>query len=280
MALQDGAAHKLSYSLTGDSGCRFCCLCLNAWSSISEVLDEDGNPLMICTMCKISDMKPAADADLLQAVDRLAHRKATITEANIFKRWQKASGLVHQPSGLLLDPSLRAANVLRPVSEYCHDPMHTLVANGVLNVVMWLVLVALGHHMDIWGSLYSYVKLWSNPLPFKAGNLHEIFNRKREKSCKDAKKFKCVASDLLSVYPILGVFVQGILQRGDCACKAELTAFLRCCDLMDLVMAIPLGIISPQALREAVDAFLGACKEADWELIGSCIWLNTWRSGA
>ena len=55
------------------------------------------------------------------------------------------------------------------------------------------------------------------------------------------------------------------MQRGDCACKVELTAFLRCCDLMDLVMAIPLGIISPQALREAVDAFLGACKDAGWE---------------
>ena len=206
MALQDGAAHKLIYCIKGDSGCRFCCLCLNAWSSVSEVLGEDGSPLMICTMCKISDMKPATDADLLQAVDRLAHRKATITEANIFKRWQKASGLVHQPNGLLLDPSLRAANVLRPVSQYCHDPMHTLVANGVLNVVMWLVLVALGHHLDIWGSLYSYVKLWSNPLRFKAGNLHEIFSRKREKSCKDAKKFKCMASDLMSVYPILCVF--------------------------------------------------------------------------
>ena len=84
MALQDGAAHKLVYCIKGDSGCRFCCLCLTAWSSVSEVLDEDGNPLMICTMCKISDMKPATDADLLQAVDRLTYRKTTISNPEIF----------------------------------------------------------------------------------------------------------------------------------------------------------------------------------------------------
>ena len=250
--------------LKGDSGCRFCCLCLNAWSSVSEVLDDDGNPLMICVMCKMSEMKPATDADLLEAVDRLAYRKATLKNP-IFENWQKASGLVHQPNGLLLDPALRSNGILRPVSQYCHDPMHTMVANGVMNVVLWLLLVALGGHMDIWASLHSYIQLWFTPIHFKASKLHEMFNRKQETSCKSAKKFKCIASELLGVYPILACFCQSVLQRGDCRCKFELEAFVKCCDLMDLVMAIPLGIVSPKALQEAVEGLLIACKAAGWE---------------
>jgi hypothetical protein len=265
MALQDGAAHKFVYCIKGDSGCRFCCLCLNAWNSVSEVLDEEGNPLMVCTMCKVSDMRLASDTDILQAVDRLAHRRATITNETVFERWQKASGLVHQPNGLLLDPALRSIDVLRPCSQYCHDPMHTMVANGVMNVVMWLVLAALSHHMDIWGSLYSYVALWHIPKHFKGNGLHEMFSRKRERSCKEAKKFKCIASELLGVYPIVAYFFQNIIQRGDCECKLELSAFLKCCDLMDLFMFIPLGLVSPKALREAVEGLLEACMDAGWE---------------
>ena len=171
------------------------------------MLDDDGNPLMICVMCKMSEMKPATDADLLEAVDRLAYRKATLKNP-IFENWQKASGLVHQPNGLLLDPALRSNGILRPVSQYCHDPMHTMVANGVMNVVLWLLLVALGEHMDIWASLRSYIQLWFTPIHFKASKLHEMFTRKRETSCKSAKKFKCIASELLGVYPILAFFAK------------------------------------------------------------------------
>lgn len=273
MALQDGAAHKYVYGLKGDSGCRFCCICLNAWASVSEVLDEDGNPLMICVMCKVSEMVPATDADLLGAIDRLAHRRATIRNNATFERWQKASGLNHQPNGLLLNPDLRSKNILRPCSQYCHDPMHTMVANGVMQVVLWCLLVELGHHMDIWSCLHSYIQLWFIPVHFKASKLHEMFGKKREMSCKDAKKFKCLASEMLGVYPILAFFFQSILQRGDCACKLELKAFLMCCDLMDLMMAIPLEIVSPTALQDAVENFLLASKNAGCKFIKKFHWL-------
>jgi hypothetical protein len=92
-----------------------------------------------------------------------------------------------------------------------------------------------------------------------------MFTKKRERSCKEAKRFKCIASELLGVYPILAFFFQSILQRGDCECKLELTAFLKCCDLMDLIMLIPLGMVSPKALQEAVEGLLEACTRAGWE---------------
>ncbi len=72
--------------IKGGSGCRFCCLCLSAWSSVSEVLDEEGNPVMICVMCKVSDMVPASNDDILGGVNRLAQRRANVRNNKISER--------------------------------------------------------------------------------------------------------------------------------------------------------------------------------------------------
>ena len=267
MQLQDGLAHKMVMGFKGDSGCRFCTLCLNAWCSVSPVLGDDDKPLMICTMTKCSEIIKATDADTLGAIDRLALRKADPKcSPDEFERWQKASGLLYQEHGLLSDPVLRAQGIVQPCSQYCHDPMHTMIANGVLNVVLWLLLVALSHHFNIWQILHQYVALWTTPRHFKNIHLHEMFNKKREDSCKNSGKglFKCMASELLGVYPILAYYFQSLLHRGNCNCRLEIIAFLLCCDLMDLLCAIPLGIIQPGMLRSAVDALLQACKDAGW----------------
>ena len=132
MNLNDGQAHKLVHGYKGDSGCRFCSLCLNAWSSVSPVLDDDGNPLMVCTMLKCSDVKPASDQDIFGAVDRLTARKETET-AGDFALWEKAAGLLHQPHGLLQNMNLRRKGVMQPASQYVHDLMHCSVANGVMS---------------------------------------------------------------------------------------------------------------------------------------------------
>ena len=92
-----------------------------------------------------------------------------------------------------------------------------------------------------------------------------MFNKKRQKSCREAKKFKYVASELIGVYPILACFFHNILQRGDCECTLEITAFLKARDLMDLIMIIPLGIVSPTALQAAVEGLLEACINAGWQ---------------
>ncbi len=267
MQLQDGLAHKMVNGFKGDSGCRFCTLCLNAWCSVSEVLDDEDKPLMICSMTKSDEMVKAKDADILGAIDRLARRKADPRcSPDEFERWQKASGLLYQEHGLLSDPVLKAKNIVQPCSQYCHDPMHTMVANGVMNVVLWLLLVEFAMYVNIWQILHGYVALWTTPRHFKNDHLHEMFNKKREDSCKSSGKgrFKCMASELLGVYPILAYYFQSLLLKGFNSCRLQIKAFLLCCDLMDLICAIPLGVIRPDMLRSAVDELLQACKDAGW----------------
>ena len=260
--LNDGQAHKLVMGVKGDGGCRFCTLCLNAWSSVSPVLDEDGEPLMICKMIKSSDMVPATDSDLLGAVDRLAHRFST--GAPKFKDWEKASGLNHMEHGMLQNQQLRSKGVLEPVTQYVHDPMHCLLANGVMNIVLWLLLAALMPFMNIWSILCSYVTHWNFPKHVKMDHLSDIFSEPRARSCLKAKKFKAMASELLSVYVILAFFFQSLLLQGSVQCEAEITAFLAFCDVMDMFQIIPLGLISPDMLKAAIETFLQACVQAGW----------------
>ena len=261
--LNDGQAHKVVMGLKGDGACRFCTLCLNAWSSVSSVLDEDGEPLMVCKMIKDSDRVPATDDDLLGAVDRLAHRFRT--NAPHYKNWEKASGLNHLEHGMLQNQQLRSKGIIKPVTQYVHDPMHTLVANGVMNIVLWLLLTALVPFMDIWSILNSYVAHWNFPKHVKMNNLSDIFNERKARSCKEAKQIKAMASELLSVYAILAFFFQTLLLQGNVQCEAEILAFLALCDVMDMFQAIPLGVISPDMLKAAIEGFLKACKEAVWE---------------
>lgn len=265
MSLNDGAAHKLVHGYKGDSGCRFCSLCLNAWCSVSPVVDEDGEPLMVCRMFKVSEMKLANDNDILGAVDRLAARALTCNSED-FAKWEKAAGIVHQEHGLLQNQSLRSKGVLQPATQYVHDPMHCFVANGVMNVVVWLLLTAISADIDVFGTLRSYIALWAWPKNFKLDKLFEVFNDARVRSCLKAKRFKCMASELLGLYPILAYFFQSIVLREDnVRCLPEILAFLALCDVMDLMQAIPLGIITPEALQSAIESFLAHCVDAKWE---------------
>ena len=264
MNLNDGQAHKLVHGYKGDSGCRFCSLCLNAWSSVSPVVDDDGNHLMVCTMLKCSDSKPASDQDILGAVDRLTARRETESKGD-FEIWEKAAGLVHQPHGLLQNMNLRRKGVMQPASQYVHDPMHCLVANGVMNVVLKLLLSSLQPVMDIYERLYEYVALWVHPKAFKMDDVCEAFNAARKRSNLNAKKFKAIASELLGLYPILAYFFQSILLRGDTEFNAKILAFLALCDVMDMVQAITFGIIQPEHLEKAINKFLALCVEAGWE---------------
>ena len=52
-------------------------------------------------------------------------------------------GLTWQPCLLPLDAELRAADLVRPASQYGHDWMHAFCSGGCMNVAMFYFLEAL-----------------------------------------------------------------------------------------------------------------------------------------
>lgn len=263
MILQDGAAHKSVWHCKGDAGTKICMLCLNLYTRKSEIVDEDGEHLLTCTLVQESELHFATDADVRGSVRRLASKQLT-EPPKLFDRWQQAVGFRHEPHNLLLDPGLD--DVVMPVSQFCHDWMHAIMVHGIFNTVTFLMLEAMiaNGHRDIWDMLRGYVALWTWPARIGGAGLNDVFQPKRASASRRAKLFKATASEGLSLYSVMAYFVKTvILPSGLAVCECK--AFLAMASVIDLLSAIPLGVTSPAQLATAIKTFLEKCIEADWQ---------------
>ena len=72
-----------------------------------------------------------------------------------FKLYQQATGFNFEPFGLLFFAELE--HPIFPASQYVHDWMHTLVANGVFHTAFTAWLEAANGHLDIYKELEKYL---------------------------------------------------------------------------------------------------------------------------
>lgn len=114
--------------------------------------------------------------------------------------------------------------------------------------------------------VHGYMELWKWPAKVHDAALPEAFSKKRAAASRKGKHLKCSASDGLSMYPVLAYFVQTVLLRSGKATKA-CEAFLALADVIDLLVAVPLGVVTPAALRSSIAGFLQLCISAGWRKI-------------
>ena len=101
-----------------------------------------------------------SDEEILGTFDRLEQRKAVLSNVD-FGLWQKAVGVIYNTQMLLLNTELRAANVLRPATQYCHDYMRGCPSNGTLGVSVFLLFSALPG--DAWALFHKCLECWNFP---------------------------------------------------------------------------------------------------------------------
>ena len=267
MLLQDGAAHKYVFHTKGDSGTKFCMLCRNLFGVRTDIVDpETGQTILKASINYEHECVFATDDDIRNSMLRLVDKKHTL-DAESFKKWQQAVGFNYQPHGLLLDTDLH--DVLQPVSMYQHDWMHTMLVTGVFHTVMYLLICALKAAGSCGGKVYEtlsqYVSLWVHPVGRTTGKLDECFNKAREDSNTRAHTFKCTASDGLSLFPIIAMFLTtAVLPHNVCVLACN--AFLAMADLIDMFQATATKHISPNQLSLTIYTFLKACIDAGWEM--------------
>jgi hypothetical protein len=263
MFLQDGGAHKLVLGVKGDSGSKYYLLCKNEFVIALGEAGEESDDEIISTVIQRKQMALATDADILASVGRLEQRRLTCSTAD-FKLWEQATGLNYQPNGLLFNKALRQAGAIKPASQYCHDWMHGTCSSGVMSVCIFRLFMSLtAAGFPAWTLFAGYLALWAMPEAFSAKHLADLFSPKRMESDKKAKKFKCQASEVLALYPIMAHFVQSIAMKRGC-CLPQCVAFLAMCDVMDLLQSVVFGIVSPQQLMQSVEIALQAFVTAGW----------------
>ena len=122
--LQDGQAHKLLFSVKGDSGTRCCILCQNVVSQGSNLEDA----ILTSLASAEEELILTSDADFQRSVQTLL-RKHTELNKGDFAMWQQACGITYNPAALIFQPSLQ--RLVKPISQWLHDWMHCFFQKGI-----------------------------------------------------------------------------------------------------------------------------------------------------
>ena len=122
--LQDGQAHKLLFSVKGDSGTRCCILCQNVVSHGSNLEDA----VLTSLASAEEELILTSDADFERSVQTLL-RKHTELNKGDFALWQQACGITYNPAALIFQPSLQ--RLVKPISQWLHDWMHCFFQKGI-----------------------------------------------------------------------------------------------------------------------------------------------------
>ena len=81
--LQDGAAHKSVWHCRGDGASCPCLKCLNYFTEESRLVDEDGSNMLVCSVLKFKDLKPASSRDVRNKARYLEAKAGTICHQKI-----------------------------------------------------------------------------------------------------------------------------------------------------------------------------------------------------
>lgn len=240
--IQDGQAQRQVFNTKGDSGSRLCMMCCNLYSERSAICGDDN--VLTCKLMGGKELVQSSDEDIKQSIRKLVEQKSMLNKSE-FKLWQQSCGFTYEPYGLLFSTSV--SGLVKPVSHYIHDWMHCIAVNGVFHTVFYHWLEAVSHFQDAYSFLHEYLQSWYLPRG-KNANLHRLFNDKRKVSNLAGSTFKCSASEVLGLLPILCFYTQQVLLPSGICCN-------EC------------KVVTQAALEEAVAAFYSTVRQAKWEHI-------------
>lgn len=265
--IQDDGAHKLVWGCVGAAGTKFCMLCLNALSHSSGEVDEDNNELLAVDILRRRDLHLASCAQIYEALDRLDAYVAadpTMSDAKL-KTHEQHLGFKRNPYGLLHRARLRRH--IHPSLQFVHDWMHVMCVQGVINITLYLALKVLNAEGVTWAMVYGFTSLWY--LPFGAGggarNPAEVLKPKRIETYKKAKRIKCQASEIVSLLPLVAIYLATLVLPNagadtDVAKACRVVITLNA--VVELLMTAPRGVVEPSQLLAAVEEFLELYRQA------------------
>ena len=257
MILQDGSAHKQIFANRQDAGSKPCFICSNIFYLRSG---EEEHCKIFKEFIKYDKLHISTDQDVLDSWQRLAAKSKTLSQAD-FKMHQQAAGLTYNEHALLSSETLKECGLLKPISLYCFDYMHGMCSSGLLGDITYLVLESIHNAgIKIWQDLQPWLEVWVLPKAYSCC-LGNLFDSKSVSSCRKAHTFKCSASEMLSLYKLLGYYLQVMflahnIQAEQCRC------FLCWANVLDYLVSIPFIEASPSHLLSLVERALESSVQA------------------
>ena len=171
--VQNGLARKQAFNIRGASGDKFCMLCSNIRAiSLDLPPDTPEEDIPGSHVAKLANCILSTNQEVLDAF-QVCKEKPTRLSKKQFELWEKACGITFSHHALLLNQTLLDSHLLKPISGYTHDWMHTPVA---FQECLWAIAVGdqCGDHR--WNpdnnsdSDFFELAGWSLPAPRLMGN--------------------------------------------------------------------------------------------------------------
>jgi hypothetical protein len=263
----DHDALKQTFQNKGASGTLFCMCCRNvvAHRQGTEAFDPTGF-LVAGTTVDYSKFKLHTDRSLLGLVQHLASQR-NVLGSGAFKALQQSLGFNYCPEGVLLCPTL--GTILQPISSLMYDFMHTYFVNGIFNLEVGILLNLLRRHRVCNTTVvhnFFQTCVWPSRLASRAASGKNIFHKRSAA----ASELKCSASEGLSVYCVLRLFLMVIVLptappeevRAACGC------YFKLCAVIDILLRTARGGVKATDLHAAIAdhlrTFLQTHGDADW----------------
>ena len=141
-----------------------------------------------------------------------------------------------------------------------HAWMHCFLASGIFRFVLHLLLESLVDSgcRHIYEVVRGYLNQYNWPKRVQSAGKDAVTrlfaDDQRPKNVK-SDHFRCQASEALSMYPVLCVMMM-VMHQYFGENDLEIKAFLALCDLLDMFVAVPLGLVTPAFLQTRIDAFI------------------------
>jgi hypothetical protein len=180
----------------------------------------------------------------------LADLKAMMDAGRVDEEKEQAWGWVYQAGGILSDLS-RGGWPIQPVSGTMWDWMHVYLVDGVFNAELYFLLVYLRRFEEDLLLFPDYMRRWVLPKMLGDSVKDRFTTSELTKMFENGDHFKCSASEGLSSYPIIGIFMKRVASKRD-VCSAQIQSFLALTEVLDMLTCVKLGLVDGAMLHRAI----------------------------
>jgi hypothetical protein len=278
----DGDALKQTWDCKGASGNLVCMLCRNVVRAASRLHETDTTGFLVPAFeTNTARFVLHTDASVLELVKQLQRDQCTMFAATGRRRSSLKAALLRQqvalgfnlcPTGLLLSGDLPM--MVKPISWTVYDWMHVYVVNGFFNIEAGKLLGQLAQAQITHQQIHVFCQTfqWPHRLASRSASGKSVF----QKRAKTWDNLKCSASDALSVFGVLRAFLMMHVMPLDVGTdlKAACNSYFLVCKVLELLMRIPRGNVSPNDLHFAIVSHMDAFKQVhgDASCVPKCHW--------
>lgn len=261
VVLADEAALHCCYACKGSSGLKPCMLCTNIFNRIHRpgIITGDATGLAQTHTCHDSSkLQLHTTHTMNEVIRRLVAAVGTMSNA-AFNELQTRLGWNYWTNGVMLDA--RTRSIVDPTEHSMYDWMHCFFVNGVFNVHVGRMMVALKLHGVTYAVLHTYLACWVWPKRVGTSSGTNVCCPKRaDASWKDGT-LKCTASEGLSLVPVLAHFMESLAGRSPVQeVKDHAACFLRLTKVVELILRVARCSVRPRELDEATCTYLRTFK--------------------